>query len=393
MNIKKIRTDFPILKSGITYFDSAATSLTPKPVVLAEMDYYENFNANIHRGVHELSQIASEHYESAYKKVAGFINSDSKEVIFTKNTTEGINLVARGLDFKKGDKIVTTEIEHHSNFLPWMWLKKKFNINLEVVKPDRLGEFDITDFEKAAKGAKLIACTHVSNVFGTIMPVREIGKIAKENNSMFLVDAAQSVPHLKVDVKKIGCDFLAFSGHKMLGPTGIGALYINRELINEIEPMQLGGGTVNDINSDFSDYNLVSPPGRFEAGTPPIAQAIGLGAAVDYINKIGINEIEKHGTKLTNLALNSLAEIEGVEIYGSKNRAGIISFNIKGLNPHAVAKVLSENKIMARSGYHCCIPVMRGLGIKDGTIRVSFYVYNTIDEVENFISIVRKIIN
>jgi len=209
MDVQKIRGDFPILDGEIIYFDNAATSLTPKQVVLAEMEYYEKFNANIHRGVHELSQIASEHYELVYKKVSGLINSKPGEIAFTKNTTEGINLVASGLNFKKGDKVVVTAVEHHSNFLPWLRLKKKFNINLEILMPEPDGTINISDFEKAAKDAKLIASTHVSNVLGIIFPVHEIGRIAEENNSLFLVDAAQSIPHLKVDVKKIKCDFLA----------------------------------------------------------------------------------------------------------------------------------------------------------------------------------------
>jgi len=395
MDVQKIRGDFPILDGEIIYFDNAATSLTPKQVVLAEMEYYEKFNANIHRGVHELSQIASEHYESVYKKVSGLINSKPGEIAFTKNTTEGINLVASGLNFKKGDKVVVTAVEHHSNFLPWLRLKKKFNINLEILMPEPDGTINISDFEKAAKDAKLIASTHVSNVLGIIFPVHEIGRIAEENNSLFLVDAAQSIPHLKVDVKKIKCDFLAFSGHKMLGPTGVGGIYINGDVAEEIEPLELGGGTTRgvecDENLNFTGYKFKPPPLRFEAGTPPIAQVIGLGAAIDYLNEVGFDWIEKHERKLTEFTLNALDEIENVTVYGTRNRIGVISFNIKNLNPHDAASILSKENIVARSGFHCCAPLMKTLKIDKGTVRVSFYIYNTISDVEKFISVVNKI--
>jgi len=372
--------------------DNAATSLTPKQVVCAEKEYYEKYNANIHRGVHKLSQAASQHYESVYGKIARLINAKPNEIIFTKNTTEGINLIARGLKFKKGDKIVTTSLEHHSNFLPWLRLKNK-GAELEIVNPDTDGIFDVSSFEKAIdKHTKIVTVTHVSNVLGSILPVKEIGEIARENDALFLIDAAQSVPHMNVDVKSINCDALAFSGHKMLGPTGVGVLYINEEVVNEISPLAIGGGSIDDVS--LTDYKLTSPPERFEAGTPPIAQVIGLGASVDYLNEISFDAIEKHEKKLTAKALNGLHEIKNIETYGpcANKRIGVIPFNISNLNPHDAAAILSDQNIMVRSGHHCCLPLMKEILKKpEGVIRASIYIYNTEEEIEKFVSVIEEI--
>ncbi|ODS38731.1 MAG: hypothetical protein A7316_07335 [Candidatus Altiarchaeales archaeon WOR_SM1_86-2] len=391
MDAKKIRGDFPILESGVIYMDNAATSLTPEQVVMAEQEYYRHYNANIHRGVHALSQISSQHYELVYEKVAKLIGSMPEEIVFTKNTTEGINLIARGLEWKKGDKVVVTIAEHHSNFLPWLRLKR-YGVDLEIVNCSNEGTFDVSDFENVVdEKTRVIALSSASNVLGSILPAEEIGKIAKDNDALFLIDAAQSVPHMETDIDRLNCDFLAFSGHKMLASTGVGVLYVKKELQGMIEPLQLGGGSVQDV--DIEGYTLKKSSRRFEAGTPPIAQIIGLGAAIDYLMDTGYENIEKHEKKLTKIALKGLNGIEGIEVYGppAEKRIGVISFNIRNLDPHEVAFILSQRNIMMRSGYHCCLPLMKFLGLNDGAVRASLYLYNTMEEVETFISVIGEI--
>lgn len=396
LNVQKSRLDFPILNSGIIYLDNAASSLTPEPVIQKMLEFYHQYRANVERGVHRLSQRASEEYERAHLKVAEFINAKSEtEIIMTRNTTEGINLVANGSDWKKGDKIVTTLIEHHSNFIVWLRLKQKYGVDVEIVRPNKEGIFDINDFEKLIDNrTKLVAMTHVSNVLGVITPVAEIAKIAHEHGARLLVDAAQSVPHFKVDVQRIGCDYLAFSGHKMLGPTGVGVLYVKEELIDATEPLCIGGGTIEDVS--INSYKLTKSPTRFEAGTPPIAEAIGLTAAVDYLNEVGLKNIEAHERTLTKKIYHELSEVPGVETYGPKdpkNRSGIISFNIKDLNPHDVALTLDISAdIMVRSGHHCALPLMKELlNLTNGSVRASLYLYNTEEEAEKLISTVAEI--
>jgi len=392
MNFAEIKTDFPILKD-IIYMDSASTSLTPEPVLNAVSKYYREYNANVGRGVHRLSQIASQKYKDAHRKVADFIGANEGEVIFTKNTTEAINTVASGLKWKTGDKVVTTLLEHHSNFLPWLRLKS-FGVALDIVKPDKNGKFNVLDFEEMIDDkTRLVAVTHVSNVLGTITPIEEISAICKKKNALLLVDGAQSVPHIHVDVRKLGCNFLCFSGHKMLGPTGTGVLWMKEDLFDELEPLTFGGGMIEDVS--FDDYELTSGYERFEAGTPNIAGGIGLGRAIDYLKKIGMDKIKDHEAKLTERLLEGLLEIRRVEIYGSlnlKERIGVVSFNIKDLNPHDVALMLDEaSNIMVRSGHHCCIPLMKYFGLKEGAVRVSFYLYNTEEEVDTFLETVKEI--
>ena len=392
MNFAEIKTDFPIL-NDIIYMDSASTSLTPEPVLNVVLKYYREYNANVGRGVHRLSQIASQKYKDAHRKVADFIGANEEEVIFTKNTTEAINTVASGLKWKTGDKVVTTLLEHHSNFLPWLRLKS-FGVALDIVKPDKNGKFNVSDFEEAIDDkTRLVAVTHVSNVLGTITPIKEISATCKRKNTLLLVDGAQSVPHIHVDVKELGCDFLCFSGHKMLGPTGTGVLWMKEDLFDELEPLTFGGGMIEDVS--FDDYELTSGYERFEAGTPNIAGGIGLGRAIDYLKKIGMDKIKDHEVKLTERLLEGLLDIRRVEIYGSlnsKERMGVVSFNIKGLNPHDVALMLDEaSNIMVRSGHHCCMPMMKYFGLKEGTVRVSFYLYNTEEEVDTFLETVKEI--
>ena len=388
MDIKKIRADFPILKSGVVYLDSAATSLTPEPVVDVMMEYYHEYRANIHRGVHRLSSIASEKYEKSHDEIARFINAKNTELVLTKNLTEGVNLVALSLDFGKGDTVVTTALEHHSNFLPWMRLRKK-GVEVEVVKCDKEGSLDLKNLEeKIDKRTKLVAVTHVSNVLGTINPVEKIGKLARENNALFLVDAAQSVPHMRVDVKKLGCDFMVFSGHKMLGPTGTGCLFMREELAGELEPAVLGGGTISEVSTD--NYKLAKPPEKWEAGTPNIAGCIGLAEAVRYLKRVGVEKIEGHEKKLTKKIVTELAGIDGLKLYGTKNlenHAGIVSFNVEGMNPHDIASILSDSNIMVRSGHHCAMPLMKTLGC-EGLVRTSVYLYNTNEEINKLVDMI-----
>lgn len=396
LDVQKVREDFPLLNSGIIYLDNAATSLTPEPVLQKMSEFYHEYRANIERGVHRLSQRASEEYEKAHSNIVKFINAKSEtEIITTKNTTESINLIANGLNWKRGQKIVTTLIEHHSNFIVWLRLKQRYGVDVEIIRPNREGLFDISDFEKAIDDkTELVAMTHVSNVLGAITPVKEVAQIAHEHGARLLIDAAQSIPHLKVDVQKIGCDYLAFSGHKMLGPTGVGILYVREELLEKIEPMAIGGGTIEDVGLDY--YKMSGSPKRFEAGTPAIAEIIGLGAAIDYLRKIGIENIEKHEKELTKEMYHGLADIPQVEVYGPENlkqRIGIVSFNIKDLNPHDVALALDISaNIMVRSGHHCALPLMKFLlNRHNGSIRASTYLYNTREEIEKLVSKVEEI--
>lgn len=393
-----VRKDIPLTQEVI-YFDNAATSLTPLPVIQAMNEYYLKYRANVHRGVHRLSQRATHEYEKAREKVAKFINAKFEEVIFTKNASESLNLIAWGLEWKKGDKIVTTPYEHHSNLLPWIRVARKYGLNLEFIEGDDEGNLDLTDAEKKIKGAKLVAVQHVSNILGVIHEVEEIGKMAKEEGAIFVVDAAQSVGHMEVDVKKLHADFLAFSGHKgPMGPTGIGVLYINEEFFDVFEPPLIGGGTIEDVS--LNEYKLTAPPERYEAGTPNIAGAIGLGAAIDYITKIGLDKIERQEYKLVKRITEGFGDL-GIEWYGPrdlKKHAGVVSFNITAphlagfrLHPHDIAAILDEHNIMIRSGHHCVLPVVKRLKVQ-GTARASFHCYNTVEEVEYMLGVLEEVV-
>jgi len=397
LNLNKIRKDFPILNTGIIYLDSAASSLTPEPVLARMLEFYREYRANVERGIHRLSQKASEEYERARSKVAHFVNAKSdSEIVMTRNATEGINLVARGLNWKKGDKIVTSVLEHHSNFIVWLRVRDTQGARVEAVMPRKpivKGLLQPEDFEKVMDDkTRLVAVNHVSNVLGSITPVKDIAEIAHEHGALVLIDGAQSVPHMKVDVQKIGCDFLAFSGHKMCAPTGSGALYMREEVQKEVEPLLIGGGTIDEVYIDR--YSLMKGPGRFEAGTPDIAGAVGLGAAVDYLQKIGMDNIERHEKKLTKKMYEGLSALSKVEVYGPEpeHRVGILPFNVADLNPHDVALALDVSaNIMVRSGHHCAQPLLRNVVCRPGTVRASAYFYNTSDEIERLISAVKEI--
>jgi cysteine desulfurase/selenocysteine lyase len=351
------------------------------------MRFYREFRANVERGVHRLSVKATAEFEEAREKVKKFLNAkDASEILFTKNATEAINAVAGGMRWERGQRIVTTLLEHHSNFIVWQRVAKRYGVELKVIAPAPDGTLNVADFEKAIdEKTRLVALAHVSNVLGSIAPVKEIAKIAHERGAEILIDGAQAVPHFPIDVVDLDCDYLAFSGHKMLGPTGIGALWGKKELLEKLDQMLIGGGTIEEVGVD--DYSLAPPPAGFEAGTPPIAEAIGLGAAVDYLQQIGMQEIFNHERDLTALALEKLREIPAVEVYGPMDvskRCGIIAFNIRGMKPHDVASILDNSaKIMVRSGHHCAMPLHKEfLRRPEGSVRASFYLYNTKAEIE-----------
>ena len=396
VDVESIRKDFPILGKGVIYLDSAASSLTPEQVVLKEMEFYREYRANVERGLHRFSQRASEEYETAHEEVAHFIGAKGREnVAMVRNTTEAINLVANSLDWEKGDKIVTTVIEHHSNYITWLRVAQRHGCTVEVVRSNREGIFDLAEFEQSIDDStRLVAVTHVSNVLGCIQPINEIGSIAHEHGALMLADGAQGVPHIKTDVREMGVDFLAFSGHKMLGPTGSGGLYIAEEQLESTEPLCIGGGTIRDVS--LNSYELAVPPQKFEAGTPAIAQVIGLGEACRYLKGIGMDEVKRWDERLAEKLAEGLSEIDGVEIYGPcdpKQRVGLVSFNVRDMNPHDVALSMdNEYSIAVRSGHHCALPLMKELfGLPDGNARASTYLYNTLEEIDVLLGAVEDI--
>lgn len=392
-DVQTIRADFPILQrrvgsNRLIYLDNAATSQKPRQVIDALVHYYENTNANVHRGLHTLAEEATEAYESARMKVAHFIGAEPESVVFTRNTTEAINLVAYawGLaNLKAGDVIVLSEMEHHSNIVPWQLVARITGAKLRYVPFTPEGELDMDALERALQQEpKLVAITHVSNVLGTINPVEEITRKAHAVGAKILIDGAQAVPHKPVDVARIDCDFYAFSGHKMLAPTGIGALYARRELLEEMPPFMGGGSMIRRVTHEYSTWADI--PTKFEAGTPNIADGIAFGAAVDYLQRIGIESVQQHEQQLTAEALRLLEAEEDIVIYGPrdpKRRCGLVSFNFKHVHPHDVAQVLNQRGIAIRAGHHCCQLIMRRLDVT-ATARVSFYLYNTIEEVHAF---------
>ena len=389
-----IRKDFPILETGVVYLDSAATSLRPRQVVDAEREYYEVYNANIERGVYELSERASEEYELAHEKVAKLLGVKREEIVFTKNTTEAINLVALGLEWEQGDNIVTTLVEHHSNYLPWLRIGERYGVEVRKVRPKEDGTFELSDFEKVIdEKTKIVAVNHVSNVLGTVSPLEEIVEIAHKKGALVLADGAQSAPHLKVNLKEIGVDFFAASGHKMLGPTGTGVLYIKEDHFDLFHPPFLGGGVIEAVYED--SYTLTHPFERFEAGTPNIAGGIGLGVAAEYLMKVGLERIEEHERKLTGMLIEGLLSL-GATVFGPhdpEKKTGVVPFEVPGMPPHQVAMLLWEmGKIAVRSGLHCAHPLHRYILKRDrGTVRASFYLYSTEEDVEVLLSTLKDL--
>lgn len=392
IEVATVREDFPILQKKINghplvYLDSAATSQRPVQVIEAVSEFYRGKNANVHRGVYALAFEATEAYEAARAKVASLIGGAPEEVIFTLGTTEALNLVAHSLGEARvhaGDEILVTEMEHHANLIPWQELARRVGASLRAVRSTG-GFLDLADFRTLSSRTKVVAVAHVSNVLGTINPIPEIAAEAHQAGALVVVDAAQSVPHMPVSVRELGADFLAFSGHKMLGPTGIGVLWGRGELLEGLPPFLTGGEMIREVWLDHATW--ADPPTKFEAGTPPIAQAVGLGAAVDYLTSIGMEEVRRHDLELTEKALEGLLSRDYVTVYGPKapeDRGGVVSFNLHGVHPHDVATLLGQEGIAIRAGHHCAQPLHRALGIP-ASARASFYLYNTPLEVEAFL--------
>jgi len=387
LDINKIRSDFPIFTDKLlVYLDSSATTQKPQQVINSISDFYSTSYANVHRGIYDLSIKATEAYHSARKKVANFINaSDWRSIVFTSGTTESINLVAYSWarnNLHKGDEILITEMEHHSNIVPWQLVAEETGVTLKYIPINSDGTLDLNNIDQLITNkTKIVSVIHQSNVFGTINPIKDIIVKAKSVNAITFIDAAQSIPHSHIDVQDLNCDFLAFSGHKMLGPTGIGVLYGKPELLDSMIPFMGGGDMINSVTMAESTWNDV--PYKFEAGTPKIAQAIGLGAAIDYINEIGLTNIQDYVKHLLNIALDKLRIIDGLTIYGHQvgKSSSVISFNLDDVHPHDLAQFLDQDGIAVRAGHHCAQPIMDKLGISS-TIRASFYLYNTEEEID-----------
>ncbi len=397
LDVESIRKNFPILQRKVhgkplVYLDNAATSQKPKQVIDAIDFYYKNYNANVHRSIHQLGEEATAKYLEAHEKVADFINADSyQNIVLTKNTTESLNLAAYSLTagLKKGDEIVISQMEHHSNFVPWQQMAKQRDLKLKFIKINEEGKLDEESIkETITKKTRIVSITHASNVLGTINPVENIAKIAHENNALMVVDGAQSIPHMPVDVKKLDVDFYAFSGHKMLGPTGVGVLYGKKELLENMQPFLYGGEMIKEVRFDGTKFNEL--PWKFEAGTPNIIEGIGLGVAIDYLNKVGMKQIHERDKELVEYAMEKLKEINGVTIYGPKERGAVISFNLNGVHAHDVSQILDSDGVAIRAGHHCCMPLMSVLGIA-ATARASFYLYNTEQEIDTFINAIHKV--
>ena len=400
LDVTAIREDFPILSRTVygkplVYLDNASTSQKPRSVIEALTDYYGSYNSNVHRGVHSLSMEATDKFEEARQKVARFINADSAEsVIWTRNTTESINVVAGTWPeghIKAGDEIVLTQMEHHSNLIPWQRVAKEKGATLRFLPVAEDGTLDLEDADSIINPrTRLVAIVHTSNSMGTINPVKELAARAHAVGAAVLVDGAQSVPHMPVDVNDLDCDFLAFSGHKMLGPTGVGVLYVKRDVLEEMEPFLTGGEMVLEVWFDRASWNEL--PMRFEAGTPNIADAIGLGAAIDYLQAVGMDNVRQHEKQLTEYALNAFKELEEVDLFGPRDveeRGGIVLFHSSQVHPHDLGTFLDREGIAVRTGHHCNMPLMRLLGVA-ATARASFYLYNTEEEVDALVDTLKR---
>ena len=399
-DVRTVRADFPVLRrlvngKPLVYLDNAATSQKPRSVIDALVEYYEQYNSNIHRGVHALSQESTDAYERVRQQTARFISAAvASEVIFVRNTTEAINLVARawaGKYLLPGDEIVVSEAEHHSNLIPWQQIVAEKGAGLRVIPITDEGELDI---DAAARligpRTKLVAVAHMGNVLGTINPVAELARLAHGVGALMLVDGAQSVPHFPVDVQSLGCDFLAFSSHKMLGPTGIGVLYARQELLEQMDPYQTGGSMIRSVRLDRATWAEV--PQKFEAGTPNIADTIAFGAAIEYLEQLGMANVLKHEQQLTAYALEALGDLEGMRVFGPRDpakRGGVLSFWYADIHPHDIGTVVDQDGVAVRAGHHCAQPLMRRLGVP-ATVRASLYVYNTAEEVDVLVQALKK---
>jgi len=396
LDIKKIRNDFPILSKKVNgkklvYLDNSATSQKPKRVINSISDYYSNYNSNVHRAIHSLGERATLKFEEAHEKVARFINASKEEIIFTRNTTESLNILAYSLgkEITSKDNIVITEMEHHSNIVPWQQLCKRTGAELRYILINKEGKLDLRNIP-IDNNTKIVSVVHVSNVLGTINPVKEIGKIAHKHKALLIIDGAQSVPHLKIDIRNIDADFMAFSGHKMLGPTGIGVLYGKKEHLKKINPVFFGGGMISSVTQEDAQWTDI--PTKFEAGTPNIEGAIALAVAIDYLEELGMDSICNHIKELTSYAMKELSQLKNITIYGPRNRerAALISFNLIGIHPHDVAQLLDKEGIAIRAGHLCAKPLMNTLGTA-AVCRASFYFYNTKQEINSLVSSLKKV--
>ena len=384
------RDDFPMLKNNVYYFDNGATTLKPKEVIASTVDYYENYSGNAHRGDYDISLKVDNVYENVREKVRAFINAeDASEIIFTSGATESINMVVNGFfkhNLKKGDEVLITKAEHASLALPWFVLEKEIGIVIKYIELTNDMEVTLDNVKKSITNrTKVIALAHVTNVMGDIRPIKEISKYAHANNIYVVVDGAQSIPHIKCDVKDLDIDFLAFSAHKMLGPTGVGVLYGKYELLDKVIPTNVGGG-MNTIFTSLNEYDLKGLPWRLEAGTPNIAGVIGFGSAIDYINKIGIDSISKHCAELKRYAVSKLSNLNNIDVYNPNTEGSIIAFNVRNIFSQDTAIYLNKHKICVRAGNHCAKLLKESLGINN-TCRISFYLYNTKEEIDYLIKV------
>lgn len=393
-DVAAVRRDFPIFETGIAYLDSANTSQRPRQVTAAMMEYFEKFNSNIHRAAYRIAEEATVRYEATREKVRAFINAAStKEIVYTRGTTEAINLVAHSWgrkNIEKGDLIVLTIIDHHSNIVPWQILAAEKGATIEYVDIDDRGELRQDQYADLLKrGPRLVAFNLVSNALGTINPAKEMIAAAKKAGATVLLDGAQSTPHQPVDVRALGCDFYAFSGHKMLGPTGAGILYGRRELLEEMPPFMSGGDMIKTVRVEGTTYHDL--PWKFEAGTQAIAEVIGLGAAVDYLNGLGMDAVRAHELEITEYAYESLTEVDGLTVFGPPptRRAGVISFALDGIHPHDLATIADRDQVCLRAGHHCAMPLMTRLGVA-ATARASFYVYTQKEEVDRLVGSIKE---
>ena len=386
LNIEKIRSDLPIFKNNpdLIFLDNASTTQKPQKVIDTLTHYYENYNSNIHRGIYTIAEKATAAYENSRDKTASFIGAkDRQSIVFTRGTTESINLVANswGQNLQPGDEVLITEMEHHSNIIPWQLICEKTGASLKYIPINEDGTLDLSNSDTYfTEKTKIVCVIHQSNVFGTINPIAEIVKMTHDVGALVLVDGAQSVPHHSVNVSKLDCDFFAFSGHKMMGPTGVGVLYAKPELLEEMNPFMGGGEMIREVSMEKSTWNDI--PWKFEAGTPNIAQVIGLGAAIDYLNEIGMQPIADYEKELLNYGQEKLQNIPGLTIYGNtKDKGAVISFNMDNIHPHDVAHILDTLGIAIRAGHHCAQPIMKRLNVP-ATNRASFYIYNTLSEID-----------
>jgi cysteine desulfurase / selenocysteine lyase len=401
LDARKLRADFPILEQQIhgkplAYLDSAVSAQKPRQVLDALRTFYETSYGNVHRGVYTLSERSTEAYEGARGKVASFVNAPSaREIVFTRNATEAINLVAYAWGLPTlgpGDLVVVTELEHHSNFVPWQYVAKRTGAGFRTIRLTDAGELDLDSLDEVAAdgNVKVVAANYVSNALGTVNPVERLAGWAHEQGALMVVDAAQAAPHRRVDVQALGCDFLAFSAHKMCGPTSVGALWGRHELLEAMEPFNLGGHMIRSVKLDETTWGDV--PAKFEAGTQPIAEAVGFGAAVDYLEEVGLDAIEQHEHELAAYALERFSELPGLTLYGPppERRAGIVSFNVEGVHPHDVSQVLDYEGVAIRAGHHCCQPLMARLGVA-ATNRASFYLYTIPEEIDRLVEGLHKV--